>query len=156
MYWRKSSPGWHINYLNYTFLRRLQRRMDRESVQRGKTGRHFYLFIFFFLKCNGGTKAKSIRWKSTPPFCWFSDQHNDNNFLTIWCLLHLPVATQTKRSLRIRREKNCSNMVLRVYSDHTICFRKSTFKTALWAVPTALSLKLGLTSHSPLCYFPSV
>lgn len=64
-----------------------------------------FLFIYLFLKCNGGTKAKSIRWKSTPPFCWFSDQHNDHNFLTIWCLLHLPVATQTKRSLRIRREK---------------------------------------------------
>lgn len=47
-------------------------------------------------------------------------------------------------------------MVLRVYSDHTICFLKSTFKTVLWAVPTALSLKLRLTLCSPLYYFPSV
>lgn len=57
--------------------------------------------LFFFLKCNGGTKAKPTRWKLTPPFCWFPNKHNDNNFLTIWCLLHPPVAIQTKRSLRI-------------------------------------------------------
>lgn len=52
--------------------------------------------------------------------------------------------------------KKRANMVLRVYSDHTICFLKSTFKTPLRAVPTALSLKLRLTSSSPSYYFPSV
>lgn len=39
-----------------------------------------------------GTKENPTRWKSTPPFYWFPDKHNDNNFLTIWCLLLPPVA----------------------------------------------------------------
>ena len=152
MYWRKSSPGWHINYLNYTFLRRVQRDRWTVGLFIVKNWATFCVCVWW------GDKGKPTRWKSTPPFCWFPDKHNNNNFLTIWCLQHPPVAIQTKRSPRIKKQKTKkrSNMVLRVYSDHTICFLKSTFKTALWAVPTALSLKLGLTSHSPLCYFPSV
>lgn len=145
MYWRKSSPGWQINYLNdYS---------ETERLWDGLLWKNWVTFSFFFFLSAMGDKGNPTRWKSTPP-----DKHNDNNFLTIWCLLHPPVAIQTKSSPRkkIKNKKTCSNMVLRVYSDHTICFLKSTFKTALWAVPTALSLKLGLTPHSPLCYLPSV
>lgn len=111
-------------------------------------------------KSHGRAKGKPTRWKATPPFCWFPDKHNDNNFLSIWCLLLYACGNLDKRSLRKERggkkKKKSSNMVLRVYSDHTICFLKSTFKTLLWAVPTALSLKLRLTLRSPLYYFPSV
>lgn len=70
------------------------REMDRLwACSLWKTGLHFF---FFFLSVMGD-KGKPTHWKSTPPFCWFPDKDNDNNFLTIWCLLHPPVAIQTKR-----------------------------------------------------------
>lgn len=165
MYWRAPWLDWHINYLQFAFplaqlctrrwishcaglpmveiwVRTKKKKRERKSQQRAK--------------------GKPTRWKVTPPFCWFPDKHNDNNFLSIWCLLLSACGNLDKRSLRKERGGGMgwwvggSNMVLRVYSDHTICFLKSTFKTQLWAVPTALSLKLRLTLCSPLYYFPSV
>lgn len=74
------------------------RRNHREPLCWGKTGLLFF-FLLLLLSVMGD-KGNPTRWKSTPP-----DKHNDNNFLTIWCLLHPPVAIQTKSSPRKKKKK---------------------------------------------------
>lgn len=109
------------------------------------------LNIKIWVRIKNRDKNKQPPANQHPRSAAFQTNMMNNFYFTIWCLLLPPMAIQTKEAL-----KKWSNMVLRVYSDHTICFLKWTFKTLLRAVPTALSARLTLTSRSPLYYFPSV
>lgn len=158
---KKPSRRWHINYLRYAFPP-----SQHHALGDGSAHCMGLLIMKIWVRTGekkkksrgGGAKGKpTTRWKSTPPPD--SADFQTNIMITIFwafgvCCFRLWQSRQKKAWEK--KEKKCSNMVLRVYSDHTICFLKSTFKTLLWAVPTALSLKLRLTLRSPLYYFPSV
>jgi len=152
MYCRSSSPSWHINYLQYCPMRSGCFNLLRLKCVLGDGS------VEDLLNMKIWVRTKQIGTKENPPA---GNQHphsadfQTNIMITIFrpfgvCCFCLWQSRQKKPG------KKRPNMVLRVYSDHTICFHKSTFKTVLWAVPTALSLKLRLTLCSPPYYFPSV
>lgn len=164
MYWRSSSLSWHINYLQYGPMRSecFNLLCLDCALWDGSAVGLFNMKIWVRnKKKKGGDKGKKphpLEINTPPPL---SADFQTNIMITIFwpfgvCCFRLWQSRQKKPGKKKKKKKTCSNMVLRVYSDHTICFLKSTFKTLLWAVPTALSLKLRLTLCSPLYYFPSV
>lgn len=155
MYWRSSSLSWHINYLQYGPMRSECFNLPCLNCVLGDGSAVGLLNMKIWVR----TKKKKKGQRNTHPLEINTPIpliFQTNIMITIFwpfgvCCFRLWQSRQRKPG-----KKKSSNMVLRVYSDHTICFLKSTFKTLLWAVPTALSLKLRLTLRSPLYYFPSV
>lgn len=149
MLWQSSSLSWHSNYLQYCPV---HSECWMSQLCRGR-----------LISCGPVNKRSrleqnKIGTKEIPPA---GNQHpHSADFQTnIMVTNFRPFGVCCFRLWQFRQKKpgkKRANMVLRVYSDHTICFLKSTFKTPLRAVPTALSLKLRLTSSSPSYYFPSV
>lgn len=151
MYWRSSSMSWHINYLQYGPMHAECFNLHCLCfvLKDGSAVCLLNMKIWFRTK-KGQRKTHPLEINTPIPLIF-----QTNIMITIFwpfgvCCFRLWQSRQKKPG------KKCSNMVLRVYSDHTICFLKSTFKTLLRAVPTALSVKLRLTWYSPLYHFPSV
>lgn len=151
MYWRSSSLSWHINYLQYGPMRSECFNLLCLNCVLGDRSAVSLLNMKIWVRTKKGQRKNPPAGNQHP----HSADFQTNIMITIFwpfgvCCFRLWQSRQKKP------EKKWTNMVLRVYSDHTICFLKSTFKTLLWAVPTALSLKLRLTSYPPLYYLPSV
>ena len=86
------------------------------------------------------------------PFCRSLNRLN-NEFLysLIFLLSFLPRAIQTKELVQ-----KCYNMVWRVFSDHTICFHKSTLKHCYELCPQLYHSKSDWPCFNfipaPICY----
>lgn len=157
MYWPSSSLSWHINYLQYGPMRSECFNLLCLNCAAGDGSAVSLLNMKIWVR----TKKKRGQRKPTPPrinipiLLIFQTNIMITIFWPFGVCCFPPAAIETKEAWEKKKKKR-SNMVLWVYSDHAICFLKLTFKTLLWALPTALSLKLRLTLYSPLYHFPSV